>query len=80
MPLELSGRSMYAQLPTKYFSVDFPLVSPMGLVFEIFRGENKLEKKSRWHEYCSEFRALQNPYDFIEIRDSHVYGGTDPME
>ena len=52
----------------------------MCFVFDDYLSVNKLKKKSRRHEYCLKFRALHNPYAFIKIQDSHVYGGTDPME
>ena len=52
----------------------------MCLVFDDYLSDNKLKEKSRRHEYCLKFCALQNPYAFIEIRDYDRKRGTDPME
>jgi hypothetical protein len=49
-------------------------------VFDDYLTDIKLKKTSRRHEYCLKFLGLQNPEPFIEIGDTHVNGGTDPME
>jgi hypothetical protein len=49
-------------------------------VFDDYLTDIKLKMTSRRHEYSLEFRALQNPEHSSEIGDTHVNGGTDPME